>query len=127
MNKLNLKNFEKTKEADVDITIADSLNGVRIKIIGRLDMESPATLMGDYVQNMHATILQKNIENVEVDFTDLKYMNSAAVSFLSSNWIRKVRGDQSYQLIFIYPKRYYLALSTMALLCHPNALQQQVD
>lgn len=127
MNKLNLKNFEHTQEADVDILISDIPDGVRIKIMGRLDMESPASVLGEYIQNVHQTVLDKNIKHIEVDFSDLKYMNSAAVSFLSSNWIRKVRGSQSYQLTFIYPKRYYLALSTMALLCHPNAIQKQIE
>lgn len=127
MNKLNLENFQRTNEADVDVVISDTDNGIRIQIKGRLDMESPATILGGYFQNMHQSILDHQIENVEVDFTELKYMNSAAVSFLSSNWIRKVRGEESYQLIFVYPKRYYLALSTMALLCHPNAVQNQLD
>ncbi|OQY27689.1 MAG: hypothetical protein B6244_09810 [Candidatus Cloacimonetes bacterium 4572_55] len=126
MNKLGLPDFKSTKEADVEIAITDQENGVHIEVRGRLDMESPALILGEYFRNMHRTILESNIGHVEVEFSDLKYMNSAAVSFLSSNWIRKVRGLNSYQLIFIYPKRYYLALSTMALLCQPNAIQKQI-
>ncbi len=127
MNKLNIESFERTSEADVDVIINDTLNGIQVQVHGRLDMESPATIMGPFIQEMHKAVLDRNIENVEVDFSNLKYMNSAAVSFLSSNWIRKVRGEESYQLTFLYPKRYYLALSTMALLCHPNAIQKQLD
>ena len=127
MNKVKMENYERSKDIDVDVVIADTSEGIQIQIRGRLDMESPANILGDYFQKMHKAILDNHVKNVKVDFSELKYMNSAAVSFLSSNWIRKVRGEESYQLVFLYPKRYYLALSTMALLCHPNAIQKQQD
>ncbi len=105
-NALRFKNFERTPEADVDITVIETPEGLIVKIQGRMDMESPAKLLGDYVQNLHDMILQKGIKTVELDFRDLKYMNSAAISFLTTNWFRKVKQENSYEFLITFPSRY---------------------
>lgn len=101
MNKLNL--FFKGTEK-FNILVSDIPGGVKLTFTGSVDDRNPELSMSNFFDELHYKLTKSNLKYVEVDFTNMIYLNSSGLKIFVS-WLTKnatLPTDQRYRLqIFI--------------------------
>ncbi|MCB1164814.1 MAG: hypothetical protein KDK37_04515 [Leptospiraceae bacterium] len=77
-------NVEKVK-----MELEDSAGALKLSIHGEIDMAEPSIAIRPYLEKVHNHILEKGASQVEVDFTNLGFMNSSGIKEFVT-WIMKL-------------------------------------
>lgn len=86
---------------DAGINLLASGNKVVIK--GNLDCAEPGRFLTPFLSKVHEQALNSGMEEIQVDFSELKFLNSAGITEFS-DWIFKIEETEDakrYKLVFL--------------------------
>ena len=86
MNKLGIDDIKNDRVA---ITIGDSGDGLSVKFSGEIDMEDPSGLLDPLFEKVHTGAVDKGVNEVVADFSELKFLNSSGIKSIAK-WIMKL-------------------------------------
>jgi hypothetical protein len=103
VNKLDIEEFKHRK---IQIEIHDIDDGVRLHFVGDIDPENSFSPLNTFFDHFHEKAIKSDIEQVEVDFRDLIFINSSGFrTFIK--WIMRITQlpeEKKYKLKIIYSK-----------------------
>ncbi len=101
MSKIDVNQLE---EGNLKIEVVDSPEGVRMKIAGSIEMQNPRSIISPYFDDVHNKILSSKIKLIEIDITELQFMNSSGIGTFIK-WFVKIpplTDEEKYQVKIIY-------------------------
>ncbi|MCG8570183.1 MAG: hypothetical protein MJB14_08590 [Spirochaetes bacterium] len=103
------------------------VSNTELKITGTIDDKNPGLYMEPFIEELHQNILQNSVTEIEIDITELSFLNSAGIKELI-NWIIKLDTlpeEQKYKIIFICNKNHLWQESSISTMSFLN--QQYVE
>lgn len=79
-----------------------SVSGDKVIAKGIIDCEDPSSFLGPFLLTVHDQACSNGIHEIQVDFTDLKFLNSAGLCEFT-DWIAKLEEipeDKQYDICF---------------------------
>ncbi len=97
-------------------------SGTTIYFIGSINHPKPGDFMEAFIKEAHESIVRNHIEEIKVDITRLRFLNSAGIRELV-DWVVKLGSlpdHQKYKIQFIYSAEYKWQESSAATLVYLN-------
>jgi len=92
------------RDENLQIQIAPVQEGMRIIFSGSMEIQNFNDPVYSYVENIHGNIVEEELKLVELDFTQLTFVNSSAIGALI-RWFAKVPSlskDKKYNIHLHY-------------------------
>lgn len=92
-------NINPVSESGLDL----SVSGDKVIAKGIIDCEDPSSFLGPFLNNVHEQAMSGGIKEIQVDFTNLQFLNSAGLCEFT-DWIDKLENapdDKKYVICFI--------------------------
>ncbi|MCA1950130.1 MAG: hypothetical protein LDL24_06145 [Treponema sp.] len=86
MNKLSIDSIKQDK---VTIDVQDISDGIKVVVSGDIDMQDPSTLLDPLFDKVHNGAVSSGIKTVELDVTNLTFLNSSGIKAIAK-WIMKL-------------------------------------
>ncbi|MBN2532766.1 MAG: hypothetical protein JXB88_07745 [Spirochaetales bacterium] len=97
--------------------------GTTVYISGSINHPRPGEFMEPFIQEAHESIVTNNIQEIKVDITNLKFLNSAGIRELV-DWVMKLNHlpeEKKYKIEFLCSSEHKWQESSMSTLIYLNS------
>jgi hypothetical protein len=105
-------------EGGVDLKV----EGTKVIIAGCINHPKPGIFMEPFLNKVHSSIIDNNIKTIDVDITDLRFLNSAGIRELV-DWVMKLNAledPKKYKIKFLCSSEHKWQESSMSTLIYLN-------
>lgn len=98
-------------------------SGITVYISGSINHPRPGEFMEPFIQEAHESIVANNIQEIKVDITNLKFLNSAGIRELV-DWVMKLNHlpeEKKYKIEFLCSSEHKWQESSMSTLIYLNS------
>ena len=91
-------------EENLQIEVVDIPEGIKMHIIGTIDMQQPNIILTPYFSDIHNRILSSKIKLLEIDITGLEFMNSSGIGTLIKWFVKMplLQDDDRYKIKILF-------------------------